>query len=297
MPESAENLEKGRSLWKDARARMYRSPAAIMSLVLLIVIVGGIALGPVFSPYEFDDMDFANMEAQPPSKEHWFGTDEVGRDMFTRVMYGGRVSFAVALAATVVSLLIGVTYGSVSAFAGGKVDACMMRFVDVLYGLPFTLLVILLVSLQSDIGGDGNLVLLFVAIGAVEWLTMARIVRGQVLGIKEQEYIEACRVLGYSSVRIVFRHIVPNILGTVIIYITLTIPSVMLLEAFLSFLGLGAQAPNDSWGSLINDGAKTIEEYPWLLIGPGGMLSLTLLFLNFLGDGLRDALDPRRSVD
>jgi oligopeptide transport system permease protein len=219
------------------------------------------------------------------------GTDELGRDLLTRTLVGGRISFAVALAATSVSLLIGVAWGGVSGYLGGRVDAAMMRIVDVLYALPFTLFVILLITVF-----ERSLLLLFVAIGAVEWLTMARIVRGQVMGLRQQEFIEACRALGYGTPRILFVHLLPNVLGTVIIYVTLTIPSVMLLEAFLSFLGLGVQAPMSSWGSLIKDGVGYMEEFPWMLLVPGLALSLTLFALNFLGDGLRDALDPRRGT-
>ncbi len=276
------------SLGGDAWRRLLRNRAAITGLILFIVMVLACVGGPFLSPYQYDQMDaFKVYEA--PSLKHWLGTDDLGRDLLTRTLVGGRISFAVALAATSVSLLIGVTYGAVSGYVGGRLDALMMRVVDVLYALPFTLLVILLITVF-----ERNLMLLFVAIGAVEWLTMARIVRGQVMGLRHQEFIEACRVLGYSSPRIIFRHLLPNILGTVIIYVTLTIPSVMLLEAFLSFLGLGVQPPMSSWGSLIKEGVGAMEDYPWVMIFPGAAMFITLLGLNFLGDGLRDALDPRR---
>ncbi len=276
------------SLAGDAWRRLLHNRAAFGGLVLLTFMMLACVCGPWMSPYTFEQMDLLNTHAAP-SAQHWFGTDELGRDLLTRTLVGGRISFAVALAATLVSLVIGVSYGGIIGFVGGKLDAWMMRLVDVLYALPFTLLVILLITLF-----ERNLILLFVAIGAVEWLTMARIVRGQVMGLRHQEFIEACQVLGYSKARILFRHLLPNVLGTVIIYVTLTIPSVMLLEAFLSFLGLGVQPPMSSWGSLIKDGVGAMEDFPWLMLFPGLAMFLTLLSLNFLGDGLRDALDPRR---
>ncbi|WFB35323.1 ABC transporter permease [Kiritimatiellota bacterium B12222] len=279
---------KGYSLSGDAWRRLVHNRAALFGLVMLLFMMIACVAGPWISPYNFDEMDLMNTH-QPPNATHWLGTDEIGRDLLTRTLVGGRISFAVALAATGVSLVIGVSYGGISGFVGGKTDALMMRVVDVLYALPFTLLVILLITLF-----ERNLILLFVAIGAVEWLTMARIVRGQVMGLRHQEFIEACQVLGYSQSRILFRHLLPNVLGTVVIYVTLTIPSVMLLEAFLSFLGLGVQPPMASWGSLIKDGVGAMEDFPWLMIFPGLAMFLTLLALNFLGDGLRDALDPRR---
>jgi oligopeptide transport system permease protein len=220
------------------------------------------------------------------------GTDDLGRDLYTRVLYGGRISLMVGLCATLVSLTIGVFYGSVSAFLGGRWDSLMMRIVDILYALPFTIFVILLMVFLGR-----SILLLFVAIGAVEWLTMARIVRGQVLHIKSREYIEAAHALGLSGVRIVVRHILPNVLGPIIVYATLTVPMVMLLEAFLSYIGLGVQPPMSSWGLLLKDGAEKMEEYPWLLVFPGICFSITLFSLNFLGDGLRDALDPRQGDD
>tara|TARA_B100000965_G_scaffold356398_1_gene334352 strand:- start:5698 stop:6321 length:624 start_codon:yes stop_codon:yes gene_type:complete len=207
-------------------------------------------------------------------------------------MYGGRVSIGVGFAATAVSLLIGVLYGTVSGYAGGKTDALMMRIVDILYALPFTIFVILLMVIFGR-----NIVLLFLAIGAVEWLTMARIVRGQVLSLKKLEFIEAAVALGLSRNRIILRHLIPNVLGPVIVYATLTVPSAMLLEAVLSFLGLGVQPPMSSWGLLIKDGSEMMEVYPWLLIFPAFFFSVTLFALNFLGDGLRDALDPQSAQD
>jgi len=226
----------------------------------------------------------------PPNGEHWLGTDRLGRDLFIRLLYGGRISLMVGLAATFVSLTIGVFYGAISGFIGGKLDALMMRIVDILYALPFTIFVILLMVFFGR-----NIILLFVAIGAVEWLTMARIVRGQVMSLKQQEFVDAARILGVKKRNIILRHMIPNLLGPVIVYATLTIPGVMLLEAFLSFLGLGVQPPMASWGVLIKEGAEVMEEYTWLLFFPAGALAITLFSLNFLGDGLRDALDVRGS--
>jgi len=222
---------------------------------------------------------------------HLLGTDNAGRDLFSRICWGGLISLSVGIVATFVALLIGVTYGSIAGYFGGKLDAVMMRVADIMYSLPFMIFVILLMVFFGR-----SILLIFAAIGAVEWLTMARIVRSQVMAVKRMEYIEAARSLGFGTPRIIFRHILPNILGPVIVYITLTIPSVMLLEAFLSYLGLGVQNPS-SWGGLINDGAKVMEEYHWQLLYPAGIFTLTLLSLNFLGDGLRDALDVRTSKD
>jgi oligopeptide transport system permease protein len=230
--------------------------------------------------------------ASPPSAEHWLGTDTLGRDQLTRIMYGSRISLMVGFVATAVALTIGVLWGAIAGFMGGRIDAVMMRFVDALYALPFTIFIVLLTVIFGS-----SMLLLFLAIGAVEWLTMARIIRGQVLNVKQQEFIEASVSIGLSPWKIITRHIIPNVLGPIIVYSTLTIPSVILLESFLSFLGLGIQPPASSWGSLISAGVETMEEYPWLLIFPGLSLTLTLFALNFLGDGLRDALDPRSARD
>jgi oligopeptide transport system permease protein len=282
--------DHGNSLWSDAWHRLKRNRLALASGIFLVALSCLCAAGPIFSQaYQDQNLELG---ATPPSAQHWLGTDTLGRDLFARTLYGGRISLMVGLVATFVALTIGVTYGAVSGFVGGKVDAVMMRIVDILYALPFAIFVILLMVFFGR-----NIFLLFFAIGAVEWLTMARIVRGQVLSIKRMEYIEAARALGLSRRRIIFRHIVPNVLGPVIVYTTLTIPAVMLLEAFLSFLGLGVQAPMSSWGVLIEDGAEKMEEFWWLLVFPGTLFSLTLFSLNFLGDGLRDALDVRASKD
>lgn len=287
---SHEPLEQGTSLWRDAWHRLRKNQLAVTGGALLIVLVLLCVVGPFFSQ-SYQDQNL-NLGATPPSGAHWLGTDTLGRDLFARILYGGRISITVGVIATVVALVIGVSYGAISGFFGGKVDSVMMRIVDILYALPFTIFVILLMVLFGR-----NIVLMFFAIGAVEWLTMARIVRGQIMSIKKMEYIEAARSIGLSRRRIIFRHMVPNVLGPVLVYTSLTIPSVMMLEAFISFLGLGVQPPLSSWGVLIKDGAEKMEEFWWLLVFPGTAFSLTLFSLNFLGDGLRDALDVRSAKD
>ncbi len=287
---TSDQIERGASLWRDAWHRLKKNRLAVLGGCVLLALALLCAIGPLFSQsYQVQNLDLG---AAPPSAAHWLGTDTLGRDLFSRVLYGGRISLTVGLVATLVALTIGVTYGAVAGFFGGKTDAVMMRIVDILYALPFTIFVILLMVFFGR-----NIFLLFFAIGAVEWLTMARIVRGQVLSIKQTEYIEAARSLGFGTGRIIFRHMIPNILGPIIVYTTLTIPAVMLLEAFLSFLGLGVQPPMSSWGVLIKDGAEKMEEFWWLLVFPGTIFSLTLFSLNFLGDGLRDALDVRSAKD
>jgi oligopeptide transport system permease protein len=283
--------EPGRSLWQDAWARMRRNRMAVFGAIALAIIAMLSLFGPLLLAYGYEEQNLL-LGAAPPSAAHPLGTDKLGRDQLARVLYGGRVSLLVGIAATAVSLTIGLLWGSVSAYFGGKVDAAMMRIVDILYALPFTIFVILLMTVFGR-----NFVLLFVAIGAVEWLTMARIVRGQVLALKRQEFIEAAIALGLRKHRIILRHLIPNVLGPVAVYTTLTIPAVMLLEAFLSFLGLGVQPPMASWGLLIKEGAEMMEEAPWLLLYPAALFTLTLFSLNFLGDGLRDALDVRASRD
>jgi len=290
-PDPAAGAEPGSSPWRDAWHRLGRNRLAVFGGVVLGVVALACVIGPWLSPYGYEDQVTSNAFHAPDAR-HWLGTDELGRDLLVRMLYGGRISLAVGLCATVVALVIGVTYGAVAGYVGGRRDAAMMRAIDILYSLPFTVFVIVLTVVFGR-----NIILLFMAIGAVEWLTMARIVRAQVLAVKRMEFIEAARALGFGRGRILFRHILPNILGPIIVYTTLTIPSVMLLEAFLSFLGLGVQPPMSSWGVLIKNGAAGMEEYPWLLVFPGAVFSLTLLALNFLGDGLRDALDVRSSQD
>jgi len=283
--------EAGHSPGADAWHRLRKNRLAVFGGVTLLALGLLCVLGPWFSGTSYQDQDL-ELGAVGPSAEHWFGTDTLGRDLFVRMLYGGRISLGVGLSATLVALTIGVLYGAVAGYLGGKIDAVMMRVVDILYALPFTIFVILLMVIFGR-----NIILLFLAIGAVEWLTMARIVRGQIMALKKLEFIEAARALGYGNRRILFRHLIPNILGPIIVYTTLTIPAVMLLEAFLSFLGLGVQPPMSSWGTLIKDGAEKMEEYWWLLVFPGTVFSLTLFSLNFLGDGLRDALDVRAAKD
>ena len=264
---------------------------AMISLMLLLCIAVVSFFGPLWIPFSYDQQNLDQI-FQNPDKNHLFGTDNLGRDLFARTAYGGRISLSVGLLATLVSLAIGVTYGMLSGYAGGRLDSWMMRLVDVLYSLPFIIFVILLMVMFGR-----NFLLLFIAIGAVEWLTMARITRAQTLHLKKAEFVEAARALGFSHARILLRHLLPNLIGPIIIYATLTVPAVMLLEAVLSFLGLGIQSPMCSWGSLIKEGAEKMDAAPWLLFFPGSFFCLTLFSLNFLGDGLRDALDPKSSRD
>ena len=276
-----------RTFWGGTWHRFRKNRSAVVGLGLLGILGAASIVGPVFCPYTVEEIDLS-LQAVPPCAGHWFGTDELGRDLLTRLLHGGRVSLLVGVCATAVSLAIGVTYGAVSGYIGKRTDAVMMRLVDILYALPFTVFVVVLMVVFGR-----NFLLLFAAIGAVEWLTMARIVRGQVLALKEQTFVKAALVLGYTHHRILFRHILPNAVGPVIVYTTLTIPRVMMMEAFLSFLGLGVQPPMSSWGLLIKEGAASMESAPWLMVFPGCFLSATLFALNFVGDGLRDALDPR----
>ncbi|MDE0746502.1 MAG: ABC transporter permease [Porticoccaceae bacterium] len=291
LSQPATSEEDGSSLWNDAWIKLSKNYLALAGLGILILLCVVSLLTPWIAPYSYEQQNL-DLGATAPSLQHWLGTDIFGRDMLTRIMYGGRVSLMVGFIATAVALVIGILWGAIAGFYGGRLDAVMMRIVDILYALPFMIFIVLLMVVFGR-----NILLLFLAIGAVEWLTMARIVRGQVMSLRNQEFVEAAYSLGLSQWTIIRRHIIPNTLGPVIVYTTLTIPSVMLLEAFLSFLGLGIQPPESSWGLLINYGVETMEEYPWLLIFPGIALSLTLFALNFLGDGLRDALDPRTSKD
>jgi oligopeptide transport system permease protein len=279
----------GRSLWDDAWDSLRRNRAAMIAIGIMLTVVVLVLFAPLLSPYSIDSTDWDRISISPSAtSEHWFGTDDVGRDLFVRTLYGGRISLLVGLAATFVSLVIGIAWGATAGYAGGKVDQFMMRIVDVLYAMPFMFFVILLMVFFGR-----NIFLIFIAVGAINWLDMARIVRGQTLSLKKKEFIEAARAGGVSSFNIVRRHIVPNLLGVVIVYITLTIPQVILVESFLSFLGLGVQEPMTSWGALVNDGAQAMETAPWALIFPATFLAVTLFCFNFIGDGLRDALDPR----
>lgn len=324
---TAPRIEKGASLWHDAWRRLSRNKAAMLSLVVLVVIVLACVVLPAIPKFLQDPglQDLPNKNL-PPSATHWFGTDHLGRDLFSRILFGGRVSIMVGVITTLVSVTIGITWGAIAGYTGGRTDAFMMRVVDTLYALPFLVIVILLgavlqpltedltkfaVELFSPAGASAakvnevrtavepftTLVPLFIAIGALSWLTVSRIVRAQVQSVSKLEFVEAARSLGLGHLRILFRHILPNTLGPIIVYTTLTIPGVMLFEATLSFLGLGVKPPNASWGILIEEGANRMLSNPRLLLFPALFFSTTLFALNFLGDGLRDALDPKSSKD
>ena len=282
-------FDKGYSPGQQAWRRLLQNKAALYSMVILALIVFVCVFLVSVSPWQLDDVDWDNI-GTPPSitGQHYFGTDANGRDLFVRTLQGGRISLMVGLLATAVSFVIGILYGAVAGYTGGKTDALMMRFVDILYALPFMFFVILLTVYFGR-----SIWLIFIAIGAVEWLTMARIVRGQSLALKRRSFVEAARVTGASHFNIIKRHIIPNTLGPVIVYATLTVPQVILFESFLSFLGLGVQEPMTSWGVLIAEGATQMESAPWMLLFPAGFLVVTLFCLNFIGDGLRDALDPK----
>ena len=278
-----------RSLGRDAWERLCANRMARIGGGLFVGIALLCLIGPFFVPHSHETAQLA-YGAQAPSWTHWFGTDELGRDILVRTLIGGRISIGVGFAATMVALLIGVVYGMIAGYYGGRMEAAMMRFVDTLYALPFTIIVILLTVLLGR-----SILLIFLAIGAVEWLTMARIVRGQTKALRKQTFVDAAIVAGVPTRRILGRHILPNLLSPVIVFTTLTIPAVILLESVISFLGLGVQPPMSSWGILINEGAVKLDIYPWMLIFPALFFSLTIFALNFVGDGLRDALDPRSS--
>ncbi len=298
-PEMAQGEVKGRSLWQDARRRLFANRAAVVSMVILAIVATLAVFAPAMSVHSYETQNYDYVACAPywwPGEvdvcmapdTYLLGTDTNGRDLWVRTLYGARISLAVGVIATMVSLMIGVFYGATSGFFGGRVDSVMMRFVDVLYSLPFIFFVILLMVMF-----DRNIILMFVAIGAVEWLTMARIVRGQTLSIRRKEFIEAAYASGVSQMTIIRRHVIPNVVGPVIVYVTLTIPAVILAESFLSFLGLGVQEPLTSWGVLISEGANQMETQPWMLIFPALFMAITLFCFNFIGDGLRDALDPK----
>lgn len=277
------------TLWGKALKRLARDKAAMISAGLIAFIAVLAVVGPALSPYTFDGLDWEQIATAPQfANGHWLGTDRLGRDLFVRTLHGVRLSLAIGILATLVSLFIGVAWGAIAGYAGGRTDELMMRAVDVLYTLPYIFIVIILTTIFAR----GNIYVLFFAIGAVGWLTMARIVRGQTLTLKRREFVEAAVVAGVGPAGIVSRHIVPNLIGPVVVYATLTIPQLILYESFLSFLGLGVQEPQASLGSLINLGAREMESAPWMLLGPAGFLVVLLVCFNFLGDGLRDALDP-----
>jgi len=280
---------RGRSPWEDAWHRLLKNRAAVVGALIMAGMILLVAFGPMVIGWEADFTDWDNTFTAPSfGTGHWFGTDAVGRDILVRTLEGGRVSLLVGVFATLVSLLIGVSYGSVAGYYGGMTDRVMMRVVDIIYAMPFMFLVILLMVVFGR-----HIVLIFVAIGAVNWLDMARIVRGQTLSLKNTEFVEAAEACGVEKRDIIRRHIVPNLLGVVIVYITLTIPQVILVESFLSFLGLGVQEPMSSWGALVADGAQDMESAPWTLVFPALFLTVTLYCFNYIGDGLRDALDPK----
>ena len=284
-------MQNNSSLWNDAYRRLVQNKAAMIGGMILLFLILCAILAPWIAPYSYSYQDL-DLGASKPSWDHLLGTDVMGRDLLSRILYGARISLMVGFVATGVALIIGVSWGIIAGYFGGRVDSIMMRIVDVLYGLPFIIFIILLMVIFGR-----NLWLLFGAIGAVEWLTMARIVRGQVIGLKNQEFVLAAQAMGVSNMSMFKKHLFPNILGPIAVYATLTIPQVMLLESFLSFLGLGIQPPMSSWGTLIKDGVESMEEYSWLLIYPGLTFTITLFALNFFGDGLRDALDPKTSSD
>ena len=296
---------KGRSPWEDAWHRLLKNRAAVTSALLMGVMILAVIFGPMLSPWDLDYTDWEHTNSPPSlANGHWFGTDAVGRDILVRTLQGGRISLLVGVVATRGSLLIGGTYGAIAGYYGGVTDRIMMRIVDILYSIPFIFVVIFIITIlgQRDIKmtlelvGIDRITIFFLVVGAIYWLTMARVVRGQVISLKHEPFIEAARALGVSQPSIIARHILPNLVSIVIVYLTLTIPRVMLFEAFLSFLGLGVEPPNVSWGLLANEGIKVINPvkiYWWLIVFPSVALGITLFSLNFLGDGLRDALDPK----
>ena len=288
----AETLEpelQGRSPWASARYRFMRNKAAVVSLVLLITITLLCVLGPWLLPHAFDSADWDAMSLPPTLlNTHWFGTDESGRDLLVRCLIGGRISLMVGILATLSSVTLGIAWGATAGFMGGRVDALMMRIVDMMYAVPYLLIAILMVTLLGR-----AFYLVVITITVFSWMDMARVVRGQTLSLRSREFVEAARAIGVSKTRIIAQHIVPNLLGVVVIYTTITVPGVIMTESVLSFLGLGIQEPMTSWGVLIHDGATVMEVSPWILLFPAAMLSTTLYCFNFIGDGLRDALDPK----
>ncbi|MEO8857284.1 MAG: ABC transporter permease subunit [Burkholderiaceae bacterium] len=289
LSRTADAAVPGRSPWTDARARFLRNKASVVSLCLLLAIVALCVVGPWVLPHAFDSADWDAMSLPPTWKSaHFFGTDDSGRDLLVRSLVGGRISLMVGVLATITSVSLGIAWGATAGFVGGKVDAFMMRVVDMMYAVPYLLIAILMVTI---LGRDFYLVVITITV--FSWMDMARVVRGQTLSLRSREFIEAARAIGVPTRRIIFQHIVPNLLGVVVIYTTITVPSVILVESVLSFLGLGIQEPMTSWGVLIHDGTAVMEISPWMLLFPAGLLSVTLYCFNFIGDGLRDALDPK----
>jgi oligopeptide transport system permease protein len=283
------DIRRSRGLWSDAAARITRNRVAVVAASVILLLAVLALSGPVFSPYTYDALDWQHLAAAPFTTSHWLGTDRLGRDLLVRTLCGVRISLLISLVATAISLAIGVTWGAVAGYVGGRTDELMMRFVDVLYSLPYLFIVIILTTVFPR----GSLPVLFCAIGAVGWLTTARIVRGQTLALKRREFIEAARAGGLGTAAILLRHIIPNLIGPVVVYATLTVPQMILFESFLSFLGLGVQEPLASLGSLINDGTQEMQSAPWMLLVPAGFLVVLLMCFNVVGDALRDALDPR----
>ncbi len=283
------DIRRSRGLWSDAAARITHNRVAVVAASVILLLAVLALSGPVFSPYTYDALDWQHLAAAPFTTSHWLGTDRLGRDLLVRTLCGVRISLLISLVATAISLAIGVTWGAVAGYVGGRTDELMMRFVDVLYSLPYLFIVIILTTVFPR----GSLPVLFCAIGAVGWLTTARIVRGQTLALKRREFIEAARAGGLGTAAILLRHIIPNLIGPVVVYATLTIPQMILFESFLSFLGLGVQEPLASLGSLINDGTQEMQSAPWMLLVPAGFLVVLLMCFNVVGDALRDALDPR----
>lgn len=287
--ETKQDQVVAKNLWGDAWRTLRRNRAAMTGALLMAIILLAVTVGPWLSQYAYDFTDWPNTSIGPSlGTGHFFGTDTLGRDLFVRTLYGGRISLLVGVVASVVSLLIGISYGATAGYFGGRLDAIMMRFVDILYAMPFMFFVILLMVFFGR-----NILMIFLAIGAINWLDMARIVRGQTLSLKQREFVEAAQAQGVGALAILVRHIVPNLLGVVAIYITLTIPQVILVESFLSFLGLGVQEPMTSWGALVKEGSEEMETAPWMLLFPAFLLATTLFCFNFIGDGMRDALDPK----
>lgn len=285
---------EGRSLWQDARRRFLRNKAALFSLITLMLMIAVILVGPFLAPFTYEDidwdvlMDIETLGSPSLSSGHWFGTDQLGRDIFARTLQGGQISLMVGILGAVVAVLIGTLYGAVSGYLGGRADSIMMRIIEILDSVPFMFMVIMLVTVFGR-----HIILIFIAIGAVSWLSLARIVRGLTMSLKHKEFIEAARAGGVKTPAIIRRHIVPNVLGIVMVYSSLLVPALILFESFLSFLGLGVQEPQTSWGALIAEGASTMDVTYWQLVFPAAFLVITLFCFNFIGDGLRDALDPK----